>query len=288
MEAAALLASDPHRDVADEPMGFVEQARDWLYEDPMRASVEAYGRQLFHAEYEKLGWVAQKGEDADRTQLRSSVISFLAFTARDPAVRAEAKKRGLAFLGYKKDGAIHPDAVDANLAAIALGVVGEDADQPLWDAVRAQLTKTEDPELRGWLLSVLVSPRSADLAPSVRNLTFDPVLRATEITDAARSQIQQNELRESTWSWVKDNFDRLLVAVPKHQGQTQLIGMGDVFCDEAHAKDVETFFTPERLAKIDGGPRVLASTLESIRLCAVKRAKQEPSAREMFGKRAKP
>ena len=63
--------------------------------------------------------------------------------------------------------------------------------------------------------------------------------------------------------------------------------MGSVFCDEAHAKDVEAFFTPARIAQIDGAPRVLASTLEDIRLCTAKRKPQEPSARELFGKGSK-
>jgi len=58
--------------------------------------------------------------------------------------------------------------------------------------------------------------------------------------------------------------------------------MGGVFCDDAHAKDVEAFFTPARIAGIDGAPRVLANTLEDIRLCAAKRKVQEPSARAFF------
>ncbi len=289
IEAAAVLATDPHRVIAEEPMGPVQEARDWLYDDaPVRASVESYARGLFHAEFQKLGWgdkAGAKNEDAEKVQLRGRIASFLAFTAQDPAVRAEAKKRGLAFLGYKKDGAIHPDAVDPNLAGLVLGVVGEDADKALWDSVHAQLAKTDDTVLRGELLSLLVSPRKAELVPTVRELTFDPVLRATEVTSPIWTQLGQNETREATWQWVKENFDKLLTTVPKHHGQTQLINMGSVFCDEAHAKDVESFFTPARLAQIDGGPRVLAGTLEEIRLCATRRQKQEPSAREFFGKK---
>lgn len=91
--------------------------------------------------------------------------------------------------------------------------------------------------------------------------------------------------REATWRWIEDNFARILAIVPKHHGQTQLISMGSVFCDEAHARKLEAFFDAARLAQIDGGPRVLAGTLEDIRLCAVKRARQEPSARALFGKR---
>ena len=286
-EAAALLANDSHQSVAGEPMGFVDEARDWLYGDPIRASVESYGRRLFHAEGEKLGWQPGKGEDTDRTLLRPSVLSFLAFTARDPVVRAEAKKRGLAFLGYKKDGAIHRDAVDPNLAGVALGVVGEEADQALWDSVRAQLAKTEDPELRWLLIDVLVSAKSPELVPAVRQLTVDPLLRATETLAPLGSKMRSEESREATWGWMKDNFDKLIAMGTKYQGES-LIGMTRAFCDDAHAKDVESFFTPERLAKVDGGPRVLSAALEGIRLCAVKRQKQEPSAREMFGKQRKP
>jgi alanyl aminopeptidase len=175
--------------------------------------------------------------------------------------------------------------IDANLAGTALNVAGEDADRALWDVIRARLAKTDDAELRSRLLWALVSAKRPELVAEVRELTFDPMLHATEVTAPLWSQLGDPVLRDSAWQWVKDHFDKLLAVVPKHHGQTQLIAMGGSFCDEAHAKDVEAFFTPARLARIDGGPRVLASTLENVRLCAVKRAKQEPSAREMFGKR---
>jgi alanyl aminopeptidase len=286
MEAAAPFATDPSADVAGEAMGFVQVSHEWLHDDPLRASVEIYGQKLFHDVFKKLGWSAGKGEEGDRTKLRSSVLSFLAFTAKDPAVRAEAKKRALAFLGYpkEKDGPVHPEAVDANLAGTTLNVAGEDADRALWDALRARLAKTTEAELRGRLLWALVAAKRPELAAEVRELTFDPVLHATEVTAPLWSQLGDPALRELAWQWIKTHFDKLLVTVPKHHGQTQLISMGGVFCDDAHAKDVEAFFTPARVAAIEGGPRVLASTLENIRLCVVRRARQEPSAREMFAK----
>ncbi len=63
---------------------------------------------------------------------------------------------------------------------------------------------------------------------------------------------------------MKESFDKLQAAVSGHHGQTQLVGMPEVFCDPAAAKDVEAFFSPERVAKIEGAPRVLAETLEGI------------------------
>jgi cytosol alanyl aminopeptidase len=284
IEAAAVLADDAHRSVAQEPMGFLDQARDWFYAEPLRASVEAYGRRLYHRQFQALGFQAAKGDDGDRVQLRVLVANFLALTAHDPAVRSEAKRRGLAFLGYKKDGAIHEDAVDPNLAGIALTVAGEEADRPMWDAIRKEFGETENADLRWKLLGALVAARRRELVATVRELAFDPSLRPTEVTSPLWAQLEHPETREATWRWVKDNFDRLLATVPRHHGQAQLIEMGELFCDEAHAKDIEAFFTPRRIAQIEGGPRVLAGTLEGVRLCAVKRKAQESSARQFFDK----
>jgi alanyl aminopeptidase len=281
IEASAVLVDDPHRDVVRTPMRLVGEAHDWLYDSPSsRAAVEAYGRTLFHAAYARLGWTKANGDDGDRIQLRSSVLGFLALTLEDPAARATAKRRAKAFIGYGKDGAIHPEALDANLTKIALQVLGEDADRPTWDALRAQFVKTEDQELRGALLTALSSARSPALVPLVRALVFDPALRPMERAAPVWAQLEEPSLHESTWQWVKANFEKLMAAVP---GKAQLVSMGWDFCDEAHARDIETFFTPSIVSRVEGAPHVLASTLEGVRLCAARRRVQEPSARALFG-----
>jgi len=153
----------------------------------------------------------------------------------------------------------------------------------VWDFALAQLEKTNDAERRWNLLAVLSSTRRPELVPRARALALDPRLRATEALSPISTQMQVPTLRESTWAWTKAHFDELLAVIPAHNAQTQVIGLGDVFCDEAHARDLEAFFTPARLARIAGGPRVLATTLESIRVCAARREQQAPSARSYFG-----
>jgi alanyl aminopeptidase len=175
--------------------------------------------------------------------------------------------------------------VDPNLAGTALVVVGEDADKALWDDVRARLAKTEEAELRGDLIALLSSARRPELALRARELALDPQLRGFEATQPIWTQLQNPEARAATWQWVKDNFEKLSGVIPKEQGaRAQLIQMASLFCDEDRAKEAEAFFTPARIAKLEGGPRVLAGALEDIRLCAAKRKLQEPSARELFGK----
>jgi len=124
----------------------------------------------------------------------SSVIGFLAFTALDPAVRAEAKKRGASpFSATKPTALIHPEAIDSNLAGLALVVVGEGRRSPRSGTqVRAQ---TRQDRRRGASRSIARPPRVGAKRPDSHAgwsfaLPFDPGLRATEVTSPIWAQLQ--------------------------------------------------------------------------------------------------
>ena len=278
------LVLDAEPAVAEEPMGYVATARDWLFADPLRARIESYGRSLYAPVARKLGWDARKGDDDEVRTLRTSVLAFLANTARDPVVRAEAKKRGLAYLGVGKDGALHPEAVDVNLAGVALTVVGEEADRATWDAMRALLGKTVDEAVRGRLVRALSVARDPALAAAARELVLDPSLRETEMMAPLYMQLERAETRDLAWAWLKDHYDAILARLPRHHAGVQLVGAGRAYCDEDHARDVEAFFGP-KAPGIEGGPRALSSTLEEMRLCAARRGAHLASARDFFAKR---
>jgi len=286
LAAVAPLAVDPDPAVAEEPMGYLTLARDWFFTTPLRSGVEAYGRGLYAPVARRLGWDVKKGEEDETRTLRSSVLGFLASTGRDPAVRAEARRRGLAYLGIGKDGVIHPEAVDTNLVGVALVVVGEEADAPTWDAMKALLVGSVDETLRGRLAGALGAAKAPKLAARARELVLDPALRDTEMFAPLWAQLSQPDMRDTAWAWVKEHYDAILARLPKHHGGVQLVSTARAYCDEAHAREVEAFFAP-KIESIEGGPRALAQALEDVRLCAAKRDAQEASGREVFaaGKR---
>ncbi len=285
LAAVAPLAVDPDPAVAEEPMGYLTLARDWFFTTPLRGGVEAYGRGLYAPVARKLGWEVKKGEEDETRTLRSSVLGFLASTGRDPAVRAEGRRRGLAYLGVGKDGAIHPEALDTNLVGVALGVVGEEADAATWDAMKALLVGSVDETLRGRLAGALGAAKDPKLAARARELVLDPALRDTEMFAPLWAQLSQPDMRDTAWAWVKEHYDAILARLPKHHGGVQLVSTARAYCDEAHAHEVEAFFAP-KIESIEGGPRALAQALEDVRLCAAKRDAQEASGREVFaGKR---
>jgi alanyl aminopeptidase len=267
--------------VAEQPTVLIDAARAWLYGDALRSKTEAYARSLYGPVARKLGWDARKDDGDDTWTLRGSVLGFDALTGRDPAVRAEAKKRGLAYAGVGIDGAVHPEAVEADVAGTALAVVGEEADRPTWDALHALLGKTLDEAVRRRLLRALSIAADPALSAAGRDLTLDPALRDSEVLVPLFAQLGRSETRDAAWAWLKEHYDAILARMPRHHAGAALVGASGVFCDDDHARDVEAFFGP-KVDGIDGGPRALSLALETVRLCAARRKAQEPSARDFF------
>jgi len=277
------FAKETFPSLATQPMGMVVQAREWLFDDALRSSVEAYGRKLYAPLLVELGWTPKKGEDAERGILRAQVISFLASTARDPAVRKEAAKRGREYVGYGKDDALHPDAIDANVTSTALAIAVEESDTAFFDALLARLEKTEDALVRGRLLGAIASTKDPKLAERVRSLALDPRLKVSEAMSPLWTQLDSLETREATWKWIQAHFDEIVARVSENRAGS-LPWIGGRFCDKAHGDEVEAFFRP-RIEKLDGGPRNLASAVERVRLCIARRDAQEKSMREFFTKK---
>ena len=278
------FAKDAHPMLATEPLGMVTQAREWLFTDPLREKVEAYGRKLYEPAFAELGYAAPKGkgEDDERSILRAQIVWFLATTARHPALRKELSKRGRAYVGYGGDGAIHESAIDANLVGIALATAAEESEPAFFDALEARLGKTDDPVLRGRVLQALGYARGPAAIARARALAFDPRVKVSETLSTVWPQLDDMATRADAWKYIEDNFDKLLARLGR-ESSLGLVSAPARFCDEAQAAEVEAFLRP-RIEKLEGGPRVLATTLERIRLCSARKKAQEASVRAFFKK----
>jgi alanyl aminopeptidase len=119
------------------------------------------------------------------------------------------------------------------------------------------------------------------LSALARELALDPVLRDRESINILTAQVNAPQSREVAWSWMKDHYDAIVARMPKRYGGLPMLRSAGAFCDEAHAADLEAFFAP-KAGNIEGAPRVLASTLEKIRLCAARRKAYAASAQTLF------
>jgi cytosol alanyl aminopeptidase len=272
------IARDPNGEVATEPMGLIAFTRENLVEPAQRPLVEAYLRELYLPAFRRLGWTPAQGETTSVRRLRAAVIGELV-RAKEGSVRREAVARGLSYAGLA-DGKLHPEAVDADLAEIALAAAVEDGGAAIFDALSARLAKTDDAEVRGRIIGALSSARDPARSARALALARDSRLRTNERLRPIFHQARDPRTRERAWRYVRNNFDALVPKIPENFA-SEIPSVADGFCDAAHLAQVEAFFGP-RADKIPSMPRNLAQTLEQMRLCIAQAAAQRSSARRFF------
>jgi alanyl aminopeptidase len=287
LELLAPFASENDRHLALDPSKLVAEVAPWFWRDPaLLANARAYVGALYAPAAKRLGWAPKAGVDESSAQktLRQKVLTTMAELARDPAWRKEAAARGRAYVGYGGDGVMHADAVDADLAPLALAIAVEEGDAAFFDALVTRLERTEGESLRFSILRALGHARAPELVLRAQKLVLDPRLHANEWLLPLETQFEQPELADQAWAFLRENFDALIRRVARRSRQFSL---GNVFCDNEHARELEERFAA-RAKEIDGAPRVLAGAVETVRLCAINRQKQEPTVRAFFAKRSRP
>ncbi len=281
------LARDPSPSVASAPLGLLRQAHDWADDAAMRAAVASYGAKLYRSRYEELGFgpkadrTGRAGTEApERALLRRDVLGWLAAIARDKPVRREAAKRGLAYVGHGKDGAIHSEAVDASLAGITLAVAVQDGDAKLFAELEAKLATASDEVVRTRILAALGSVRDPALAARAMGLGLDPKLQHNEVTLPIDVALSDVATRDGAFRWLVANVDPIMMRLgPADSSYLPWRGVG--FCDREHAAEIGAVFGP-RLGRMEGGPRNLAGAVEATMLCAARREAQMPGLKAFF------
>jgi alanyl aminopeptidase len=274
------LAAQPERQIVSAAMDPYRIAHSWLVQPKEREAVEKQARRVFGPAWKAVGWEAAKGktDDDERRALRSELLAFMVFVARDPAVRKEAAERGRAYLGYGKDGQLHPDAAHKDLLGICAMVAAEDGDAALFDHVARLLDRAQDDVVRGRVLGALGAFRAPDLAARALAMSFDPRIPPPETASILDQQLHEPETRDAAWAWFKAHVDELAAKRPPDR-RGGLPWFGAAFCDRAHADELSALFA-DRIQKLEGGPRNLSAALEAMHLCAARRAVQEPSFRK--------
>ena len=285
MSAIAPLAADRDPQVARIPIDVLVAARDDLVPEVSRARVEQVGRQLYGPVARRLGWKPRKGEPIPARTFRAEVLAYLAFSARDPAVLAEAARRGRAYAGFE-DGRFHPRAVDPSLAAVALAAAVRESGPKAFDALLERLVQEPDSALRRRILRALAATDDPALRNRVLALPLDARLRKNERVAVLFDVAGHLESREAAWQALKREFDQLVPELPAAHAQIAIALAGE-FCDPAHLADAQAFFG-ERAPRVPAGPRQLTETLEKVRLCIAYRDAQGESAARFFARAPAP
>lgn len=278
-QALEPLAKDDERAVAYQPVSVLEFTRQYLVTSKTLPHFSNYVGQLYRASYQRLGWESKPGQP-DNPLLRMNVIRVMTLIARDASARKEAEKRAHAYLGFNADQKLHPDVMAPELRAIALAVAMQSGGKQFFDAVLAQLARTEDATLRQDLVGSLGFAVEPTLASQARGISIENSLRGNEMLLPLVNQMNDPEQRHQAWTWIQANIEVLLKRVPEGAIGT-LPWLTRQFCDPDRATEVREFFEP-RINQMPGGPRHLIAALESIRLCASMVQTHQQDAQRFF------
>jgi cytosol alanyl aminopeptidase len=258
------VADAADREVAAAPIPLLTLLRERMARDEAsRRGVEALVRTLYRKRAAALGLAARPGEAVDTALLRVELVTATADVGRDEVLRAALTRRAEAWLE-----ADAPDSsqLDPGLIATALRVAVEDVGPDFAGRLLERALASDDATLRQRVFGALAASPDQHVGRTVRGLILDPRLRDSEAIQLAFAHARVHEHRDALWAWTQANLDALLARTPTWR-KGSVVGIGGGFCAMDKARELETFFAP-RVADLEGGPRALAQTLESIRLCA--------------------
>jgi alanyl aminopeptidase len=284
MEWIDALASDPDPDAALEPAAILALLHDRFVPLAARPAVTAVARRLYEPVFARLGWEKKRGETLGTRRLREAAIDLLALTAGEPIVRSEAARRGRALVGL--DGKPpRPDAVDPGLAAVALAAAVREGGAPAFDGLLAKLKTLEDPALREKIVAALGLQVDRDLAARAAGLWRGREVKPHEYRHLFGALSTLEAGREAMLAEVERDLEGLARALPGGS----LAFLPAVFaggCEDAFAEGVRAALEP-RVPAHPEMRRMLAQTLEQIRICAAEREEHRSEAGVWFARAAR-
>lgn len=266
MSIAPQLIANPDWQVATAPIKQMNFMYDNMASEGQKQALEQRFAEYYDKKLSETG--LEVTQSRDRAKLQSTLVAFMAKTARQPKLRSELVSIAEAYTGYGSDGKIHADAANPIIIDTALVVAVDELGADFVDHLYHLAISSTDAVVRDRSLSAIGSTRNPVKAAEIRELVFSNQLRDNEIFSIMYPQVMMPETRDATWEWFQQNMDRILPRIPE-DSWGRMTFVGNAFCNTEKQAEVEAFFT-ERIGSLTGGPRRLAQTLESIDLCVAK------------------
>jgi cytosol alanyl aminopeptidase len=265
------FAGDLDRNVVAATIRIAGRIWPHMVDDELQANYLRFLNDAFGEHVAKLGWTPAAGEDEDTRLLRAQIVFFMATRGERQELARQANELALRWIEDRR--ALPPETVSAVISTAAY-----QGGRELFDRYLAALAATTNRQERQQLYGALGSFRDPEIAKDALALLLDEKHEIRESLGTLWTSQATPEIRRLRWEFVQQNFDALIARLPAEGGfqlGARLPDVGNVFCSEDDARELEQFFG-ERVKRFNGGEQSLAETLEGVRLCsALKSAQQE-------------
>ena len=252
------------------PIGAIEYLAEYVADDNQKRQMSQYLKSLYGDLIESLGFDANteldKQDPALAAKIRKRLLNLFAMKLKDQRIRSILSERGLAYVGFTGDKQVHEEAINPDLATLAMSVAVQEKGKEFFDYLDQKLADSEDGTFRGKLLSAMSATTDLELSEQVLGKVISTDTRLNEKGIMIFGQMSMPETRDKTYQWFKDKYGLISMFIPKNYlAYAPRVGMG--FCDQQHLDDLQAFFKDE-IEPGSGGERHLAATSEMITSCA--------------------
>jgi alanyl aminopeptidase len=233
---------------------------EWLVPDELRTKYEYWLRTTFSTAATATGFEPKDSDTLDTEATRKGLIGAVAWTARDPALVAEA----LRLAGRYRE---LPQAMRGLVLTIAV-----DARPELFEQVKKELYTEPDRSRRSELLGALGSARDPALHAKALELTLDTKLDIRETEQLFGSGATEAN-RDAGRAFFAKHADKILARIPPDGTAGQVSGFAWLFTGSCKAgrRDEIVAYVKKTFEPLPGGVRTVKQAIESMDTCIAKR-----------------
>lgn len=267
------IVQDHNRHIISSAIEVLRDLDQPLVTQEIRPEYARFIRNHFGPLARQLGWQSHPGEDENTKLLRKDLMSFMVQQGDDRELGKEAYN--LATQWLKDHKTVDPEMVSAILCSAAIH-----GDESLLNLYQQAAKQAQYPEERTQIFNGMSCFEDPEVAKKVFEVAISKDFDIRDSSDAFWEMQTHPRTGKLVYEVITKNFDVLASQLPRGF-DAELPRVGQVFCDDQDAKQVEAFFQPH-IAKIQGAPRLLDQTLERIHLCAAFRKAQQSSLEEFL------
>lgn len=239
----------------------------------VRSKSAVYLRTTFGSLAHEVGWLPKPGEDDDTQLLRPQLLSIVAGSGEDPALRIEARRLAELWLAS-------PAQVPADIAWEVVYTAAIGGDRQLFERYRTAAQASSDPERRRILFGALGRFRARDQAQEALQLLLQPEYPLSELLSILFNVTAARETRDLGLAFYLQHFDALVSRLPGSEA-AGLISIASLDWDDPQRAQIDEFLQ-SKAASVPGGPRQLAQALERRALAAAARRVHGPGLAAFF------
>lgn len=204
------------------------------------------------------------GDAAETVIMKSSLERFLIRTGQDEALRQGLANAAASYIGLEGVSSDRTLNTDEYLSAMAIGF--QAYGEPFLDQMLAARESYDDPVFEQAVAYAIGQNRDPALSARILDLALSGALGSRETLSIVQGQMRQEETRDRTWDWLKQNFATYLDVIPRQRRRFSP-ALADRLCSTAARDDLIALFEAQGdLA--EGHERSLTQTIERIELCA--------------------